>query len=169
MSPSMRMKESAAVKESSTRLAAKADAYLDGLVDFIKWTAAFSVAASVWVANSFPPSEGISRCLKIASLTSLLVSVIVAIITVKRALDSWGNQWLIAKASHSLMVNEEFWALILKEEFLEKRKEEASELLSASLDAAKKFDHPKVFNRLTLTHMVLSVLGILLFVASLLI
>lgn len=155
------------VKESSLRERTRGEAYLGGLVDFIKWTSTISLAAVAWVAEAASEASGVSQRVSVAALVVLLFSIGVAVLAVKNVLAAWARQWEVAQASHILREVETFWAGMLEDDFLQRRKKEALDGLAEALGNSKKYDRPAFFNRLIVCHISLSALGIAIYVIAL--
>ena len=58
----------------------QADAYLKGMIDFIKWSSTLAVAAILWIGNFITSARGVSLLISAVSLSLLMISLIVAIL-----------------------------------------------------------------------------------------
>lgn len=142
-----------------------AESYHKGLIDFTKWTSTLAVAGLLWVGNAIPRTIGPSRILAILSSGSLVVSLVFAILTVRRVLVAWANEWVVASEEHTLWLLKKFKALEPTEVTEEKEIRQVERLLSA-IDATKGFSKPSAFNVPVMWHITSLVLGLLLYVLA---
>src|SRR5437764_219097 len=96
------------IKQAEKQEALKADAFLKGLTDFVKWTSAVAVAAVLWVGSGLGGQAGFSWVLSLASLGLLLGSLAVAVLVGHRGLRAWGAEWSEARELHSFYVLKQF-------------------------------------------------------------
>jgi hypothetical protein len=157
--------------ESREELARVSEEYLKGIVDFVKWTSTAATASMLWIGNNTgsitcPPQ----RIAAVAALVFLMVSLSIAILTVKRALDEWKREWDYANANALFFAILHLKAIIPYELLtpqvmasLEQERLEAFE----SLDKASRAAQPtSQFNAWLVLHMIFLLIGILLYVSA---
>lgn len=149
--------------ERQERLSAQS--YHKGLIDFTKWTSTLATAATLWVGNVITKTVGLSRAFAMASCASLVISLVFAIFVIKRVLQAWAKEWVVATEDYSLLLLKKLKAIepgkVTKEEEIEQIKR----LLSA-IDATKPFSKPSAFKVLLTCHIAFLTLGLLLYLVS---
>ena len=67
--------------------------YIEGLINFIKWTSAIIIAAVLWIGNVIISISGYSRIFALISLFLLMISLFTAIYIVKQMVDILFQFW----------------------------------------------------------------------------
>ncbi len=146
-----------------------AEAYLKGIVDFVKWSSTLAVAAILWIGNFITSATGLSWVISAVSLFLLMSSLIAAILAARRVLTAW------AREDHAFSLFKKWKAFKTKElkptettqlNELDKQERERIDHLINSLDAAKPFSAPKSFNAWTSWHIILLVGGLLAYIIA---
>ena len=140
---------------------ATANSYIASLTDFVKWTTTINLAAVVWIANTLSSSAQILQVSSIIALTSLIFSLLFAIIAIKRILDASSNEWDVSRILNSrallrLTIASEIGDVSsdnLKLGELEKQ-------LNATLGIRKKYRETAHFNQPATLHTALLAFGI---------
>ena len=70
--------------------------YLKGVLDLVKWTSAIATAALLWVSGVISSFAGLPQWLAFAGLFFFILSIVVAVLTVKQVLTAWGKTWAVA-------------------------------------------------------------------------
>jgi hypothetical protein len=152
------------------------EAYLKGIVDFVKWSSTLAVAAILWIGNFINSTTGLSWIISLASLLLLLSSLIVAILAARSVLMAWAIEWDLAREQNDFVLFKKWKTFKLKEL---KSKEDAAELnklnkqegelidsLIKSVQSAKPFSKSKKFNSWIKWHIFLLVIGLLAYVVA---
>jgi hypothetical protein len=137
-----------------------ADTFASRLADFIKWTTATSVAAVAWVGAALPDLTGVSRLLAILSLLLLTLSLILAIVSMKRMLDASSNEWDLSRSGRSLKLVEMFEKGGASKEFVSRKRTELRGIFERALLKSSSYYGSTFFNVPATWHTALLALGI---------
>jgi len=129
--------------------------YLKTIIDFLKWTTTFTIATIIWVANSY--GKNVSSNIMVSfSLFSLIMSLIIAIVTVYLIVLRLGHTWEFLDKSCGV---------------IQETIKEADISICEKLDMAKltreerRAKHPLI-NLRVLAHLVTLVVGVLCYVVA---
>ena len=143
-----------------------AENYLHNLTDFVKWTTTLTLAAVVWISTAITSFEGFAQTVGITSLLALLVSLVFAIISIKRVFDGSSNEWDLSRATHTIALLELFEKINPSADFIEKRRKKANELLEKSLEQNTKYYGTSYFNAPVTLHSISLCIGVALYAVS---
>lgn len=141
----------------------RAETYLRGLVDYIKWTSTVGIAAILWIGSVVSSIAGLSRVLAVVSLVVLLVSLVVAVLAVKRVLNAWATEWNVAREDSAFVLLKKLKS-IKESRVSEQKEEERIDRLIQAIEASKAFARPARFNTWVSWHISLLIVGVLLYV-----
>lgn len=79
------------------------DRYLNGILNFFKWTTTFAFAVVIWIGSNFQNVEYESNWL-LLSVFFVVVSITIAIITTHFILDFWSKDWKLKFHMHQLII-----------------------------------------------------------------
>lgn len=131
----------------------RAETYLNSYVDFVKWTTALGLAATVWLANAVQSQVSFSLGFTILGLLFIASALILAVLALKTVLNASAHEWDMARLHHSLALLDLFKALDASEEFVEKKREELTDRFQKLTDIGDNFYDTKLFNRLLTWHV----------------
>jgi len=77
--------------------------YFKGILDFVKWTSAIATAALLWVGNSVASFSGLPRVIAFVGLLFFILSIAIAIITIRQVLAAWARRWNVAQEASYLL------------------------------------------------------------------
>lgn len=160
------------------------DVYLNRVIDFLKWTSTFAIAASLWIGTNFekfvePTSKtiiekqsdinplianlsdfvkGIDPIFFITSFASIMMSVFVAVIIFYVIIGLWGLEWKYIGKMNSII------------DIYNKNRDKktfSDDELSKQIDDVKKFhfnfENIKTINFFFKTHVFLLIVGLFCF------
>jgi hypothetical protein len=136
-----------------------AQSFLEGVVDFVKYTSTVSIAGLLWVGNSIGVARAPFRSILAVSLLFLVCSLIVAVITIWNVLVARGKEW-------DADIEDEVFVLLKKLKAIEpskvseQKESEQIHSLIKTIEASKPFARPTVFNRWVIVHVIFLVLGV---------
>ncbi len=151
------------------------EAYLKGIVDFVKWSSTLAVAAILWIGNFITSATGVSLVVSAVSLFLFMGSLIVAILAAVIVLTAWAREWDVAREDHAFTLFKKLKALKTMElkstdtaqlNELGKQERERIERLINSLDAAKPFSESKRFDTWIRLHIILLIVGLLVYIVA---
>ncbi|MHB0965486.1 MAG: hypothetical protein ACYC36_03440 [Bellilinea sp.] len=163
------------IAEAGEREELLAEAYLKGLIDFVKWSSTLAVAAILWIGNFITSATGLSWAMSALSLVLLIVSLVVAIFAARRVLIAWAKEWEVARADHAFSLFKKFKAIKTRElkltetarlNELDKQEQDIIERLIKSIDSAKPFSESKRFNTWISWHIILLIGGLLVYIVA---
>ena len=167
------------ILEDAKRERFLADAYLKGIVDFVKWSSTLAIAAILWIGNFLSSATGIRLILSGISLFSLLISLVVAILAVKRVLTAWSLEWDLAQANYTFSIFKKYkwWkqqsltqnhdrSNNASQQMLDKLEKEQIDKLLNSVDSTKPFSESKSFNIWINIHITLLIVGLLTYIVA---
>lgn len=167
--------------------------YLKGILDFIKWTSAIATAALLWVGNALSSFTGLPQILAFLGLLFFILSIGVAVITVRQVLIAWARKWnMVTEASYVLRtwdptalrkaneLENRFGHLDSTEYFAEMTRAgesypsadlvikelEQLEPLTKALNAASPYSSPRRFSIWVSWHVSLLLVGLVFYVAA---
>ncbi len=170
-----------------------AGSYLNGIMDFVKWTSTIDTAAVLWVGSAMTTMSGRAQGLAFCSLSLFIVSLVIAVYAVRQVLTAWAKEWELAREASRIIrnwnpvellkVNElekRFGSLSSPEFFTEMTKaglsypsanlvgKEMEQLhpLTKAIDAAKPYSLPARYNNWVAWHTVFLVLGLITYVIA---
>ena len=152
-----------------------AEAYLKGIVDFVKWSSTLAVAAILWIGNFITSATRLSWTMSALSLILLMSSLIVAVLAARRVLTAWAREWDVAREDHAFSLFKKWKAIktrdlkpteIAQLNELDQQERERIDRLIKSLDAAKPFSESKRFNAWISWHIILLIGGLLIYVVA---
>ena len=153
------------IDEAREREKLQSTAYLENVVDFVKWTSTVAIATILWVGNALTSFSGMALISGIAGLFSLICSIAMAILVIRRVLTAQSTEWIAASESYGLYLLKQAKAYDLGKVTEEKEVEQINRLIKA-LDASKPFLQPKGFARWVAFHTILLLVGLLLYVVA---
>lgn len=139
--------------------------YYRGLVDFTKWTSTLAIAGVLWVGGAITRTIGLSQALMITSSVVLVISLIFAIVLMRRVLQAWGKEWVRAIEHHTFLLTKQFKAFEPEQVTAEKESDQINRLISA-IDATREFSRPSGFNAMATSHIAFLVLGLFLYIIA---
>jgi len=170
-----------------------ADSYLKGIIDFVKWTSTIGTAAILWVGSATTAMSGWAQGLAVCSLGLFIVSLVIAVYTVRQVLTAWAKEWELAREASRIIRNwnpvefskvieleKRFGGLSSPEFFVEMTKaglsyppanlvlKELEQLnpLTKAIDAIKPYSQPARFNRWVSWHTGFLVVGLITYVIA---
>ena len=152
-----------------------AEAYLKGIIDFVKWSSTLAVAAILWIGNFITSAKGLSWVMSAIALFLLMSSPIVAILAARRVLTAWAREWDMAREDHAFSLFKK-WKVFKAKELkstetahlneLGKQERERIDRLINSLDAVKPFSESKRFTAWLNWPIILLVGGLLVYIVA---
>jgi len=143
------------------------EAYFKSVIEFLKWTTTFAFAALIWISSNYQ-SKMISLIFLKTSLLFLIFSIIVSMYTVYSVVFYWGASWnnpLNFYYSCAKDMKTKFGRDEKANEKLKQYHEDTENYLKIWI---KKYipSSPHQFNRLLLLHLILLLIGSVLYVAG---
>ncbi len=153
------------IEEAKLKHEELAKSYLKGVNDFIKWTSTVVIGSMLWISTSIAKYIGNIKMVSISSLIFLVLSLVVAILTVRRVLKSWGSEWELANVDYSFYVIKKL-KYVEPDKITKEKEEEIIDDLIKKIGETKPYSNPKRFNFLVSLHIIFLVVGLILFVIS---
>jgi len=144
---------------------ANGESFLRGVTDFLKWTSTVAAAAVIWIGGLSGSLTGAPRILAAVSLAAILVSLIVAVITMRRVLTAWAKSWNLAIKDSKYVLLKKLQAVDPAMVAKNQVAEAIDELLDA-VDASRTYSRPAEYARWATWHVSLLVLGLILHVIA---
>jgi hypothetical protein len=130
----------------------KADAYLKGITDFVKWTSTLAIAAVLWVANGLSGQPWLSWTLSMTSLGLLLAALAIAVLSIHRVLMAMASEWSESQELHRLCLQKKLRAFQPEKGTEDKEIEQIDRLLKA-IETSRLYSGPKGFNQWVLWYI----------------
>lgn len=163
------------ITEASEQEKLSSEAYLKGVIDFVKWTSTLAVAGILWIGNFITSATELTWAISAVSLFLLMTSLIAAIFAIRRVLTTWAREWDMAREEQAFTLFKKFKALKTKElkptetaqlYELGKQEWERIEHLINSIDATKPFSESKRFETWIRLHIILLILGLFIYIVA---
>jgi hypothetical protein len=153
------------IEQSDKQRAQKADTYLNGITEFVKWTSTLAVAAVLWVASGLVGQLGWAWALSMTSLGLLLAALAAAVLALHRVLRAWSWDWRQACELDRFYLLKEFKYHEPERVSQEQERDQIDRLIH-SIDGRRGYDRPERFNRWVLAHLGLLLAALLAYVVS---
>lgn len=153
------------VTQAEERERQLADTYLKGVADFAKWTSTVAIGATVWIVNALTSMTTWPLWLALGAVFSLLASLVVAVLGVRRTLSAWATLWAVAIDTHSFYVLKKLKAFEPSKVSGEKELEMINRLLRSS-ESTWPYTEPGGFGRWVTWHLVLLIMGLLFYAVA---
>lgn len=144
---------------------ASGESFLRGVTDFLKWTSTVAAAAVIWIGGLSGSLTGAPRILAAVSVAAILVSLVVAVITIRRVLTAWAKSWNLAIKDSKYVLLKKLHAVDPAMVAKNQMAEAIDELLDA-VDASRTYSRPAEYARWVTSHVSLLVLGLILHVIA---
>jgi len=163
------------ITEAGEQERLQADAYVKGIIDFVKWSSTLAVAAILWIGNFIASAKGVSWAISAVSLFLLMNSLIVAILAARRVLTAWAREWDVDREDHAFSLFKKLKWFKTKEfkptdtaqlNELDKQERERIDRLINALDAFKPFSESKRFNAWISLHIILLIAGLFTYMVA---
>jgi|GEM_PF-2625555 len=139
------------------------ESYLKGITDFVRWTSTVAIAAILWVGNIITSTAGFSRAWLLISLVFLVLSLGIAVLTVRLVLIAWATEWNLASEDYNFCLLKKLKAIDPPKVTEQKETEQISRLIKA-IDDTKPFSRPTGFSTWVSLHIGLLLIGLLTYV-----
>lgn len=130
------------------------------------YTSTIAIAAILWIGNSITSFAGLYRIMAIASLVFLVVSLVIAVFTVKRVLNAWASEWILAREDCTVLMLKKFNAIEPSKASKQIEIEHINRLMKA-IDDTKTFSQPTGFNAYISWHISILLAGLFIYVLAL--
>lgn len=144
-------------QEISKEIAIWRETYFKSIIDFLKWTTTFSLAAILWIAT-YGNRNFSNNFVVFLSLTLLAISLIVAISIVYFIVFVWGSNWKVFDLYMKITMSVKLGGSI------EQEKDSVWDLMIKHIP-----QEPKYFNNLLLVHLTALIFGIFLYTGAVLV
>jgi len=135
------------------------DRYLNGILNFFKWTTTFAFAVVIWIGANTKNGFYASNLWLFLSIVFIIGSITVAIITTHLILDFWNKDWKLKFHVHQLLicyqVNEKVPSTFSQEALEKQRK--------LTIDASPPLFELKRFDRYLIFHITVLLIGIVFY------